>query len=212
MSVTGGKERRTQEERSATTRAALLDATIECLVEHGYAGTTTSRVAERAGLSRGAHLHHFQTRAALVAAAVEWLGTRRTAEFVEQLEALGSGGERVPEALDLLWRLYTTPLFYATFELAAAARTDPELRSHLAPVERTLNRETYRLGVELFPEFAGRSDFGELLDVVLSTIRGLAMLKMLQPGDTRLERRWKAARDRLIEVFEAGEGRVAQAA
>jgi AcrR family transcriptional regulator len=54
--------RRSQAERSAATRDALLDATIVCLVEDGYANTTTSRVAERAGVSRGAHLHHFQTR------------------------------------------------------------------------------------------------------------------------------------------------------
>ena len=68
---------RTQAERSATTRQALLDATIRCLVEEGYANTTTARVAELAGVSRGAHLHHFQTRSSLVAAAVEHLRARR---------------------------------------------------------------------------------------------------------------------------------------
>src|ERR1700682_1902920 len=63
MTVSAGtSSRRSQAERSATTRDALLDATIACLVEDGYANTTTSRVAERAGVSRGAHLHHFQTR------------------------------------------------------------------------------------------------------------------------------------------------------
>ena len=73
--------RRTQRERSAATQAALLDAAIDCLIAEGYANTTTSRVAARAGLSRGAHLHHFQTRAALVAAAVERFATRRVAEL-----------------------------------------------------------------------------------------------------------------------------------
>ena len=72
-------QRRSQAERSASTRAALLDATIASLVQDGYANTTTSRVAERAGVSRGAHLHHFQTRQALVAAAMERLAERRGA-------------------------------------------------------------------------------------------------------------------------------------
>src|SRR5208282_2690558 len=72
--------RRSQAERSATTRDALLDATIACLVEDGYANTTTSRVAERAGVSRGAHLHHFQTRQVLLAAAMERLAERRGAQ------------------------------------------------------------------------------------------------------------------------------------
>ncbi len=72
--------RRSQAERSASTREALLDATIACLVEDGYANTTTARVSERAGLSRGAHLHHFQTRQALLAAAMEHLAERRGRE------------------------------------------------------------------------------------------------------------------------------------
>src|SRR5439155_19309262 len=61
--------RRTQEERSAATREALMDATIDCLVDYGYAGTTTTRVAARARLSRGAQMHHFQRKAPLVVAA-----------------------------------------------------------------------------------------------------------------------------------------------
>lgn len=61
---------RTQQERREDTRARLLTATIECLVEHGYARTTTQRVQDRAGLSRGALLHHFATKEALLVAAV----------------------------------------------------------------------------------------------------------------------------------------------
>ena len=40
------KKRRTQAERRAATRGALLDATIDCLVEFGYANTTTNRIVE----------------------------------------------------------------------------------------------------------------------------------------------------------------------
>ena len=65
--------RRSQDERTAQTRARVLDAVLGCLVERGYAGTTTTAVAARAGVSRGAQLHHYRTRAALVAAAVEHL-------------------------------------------------------------------------------------------------------------------------------------------
>ena len=83
--------RRSQAERSATTREALLDAAIACLIEEGYASTTTSRVAERAGVSRGAHLHHFQTRTALVGAAVEQLARRWLGELRDASEALPDG-------------------------------------------------------------------------------------------------------------------------
>src|SRR5215468_6574679 len=85
MSVTTQTQRRsktgrTQEERSAAMRERLLDATIDCLVEYGYSGTTTTRVAERAGVTRGAQVHHFPTKTDLVTAAVRHLATKR-AEF-----------------------------------------------------------------------------------------------------------------------------------
>src|SRR3954469_23741665 len=88
-----GRPRRSQAERSAATREALLDATLECLVQDGYANTTTARVAERAGVSRGAHLHHFQTRQALVAAAIEHLAQRRTRELLAAAADLPPGAE-----------------------------------------------------------------------------------------------------------------------
>ena len=195
--------RRTQEERSATTRAALLDATVDCLIELGYHGTTTARVAERAGLSRGAHLHHFQTRAALVAAAVDHLSVRRADEWVREVEAMSQGPDRVREGLDLMWRLYSGPLFMAAVDLSAAARTDPELRAQLAPVERVLNRRTIQLCAQLFVEQAERPDFTRLLEHALATIRGLAMMRMLQPRRGELDTQWQYSRARLVELFEA---------
>lgn len=50
--------RRTQQERSTETRERLLDATVQSLIDLGYAKTTTTVVCERAGLSRGAQVHH----------------------------------------------------------------------------------------------------------------------------------------------------------
>ncbi len=143
--------RRSQAERSAATRDALLDATIACLVEDGYAKTTTSRVAERAGVSRGAHLHHFQTRQALVAAAMERLAERRGAELLAAAEDLPQGRERLVQGLDLLWASYANPLFQAALDLWSHARTDADLRERLVPVERRLDRQTLAITRQLFP-------------------------------------------------------------
>ena len=83
---------RTQQERREDTRARLLAATIECLVEHGYAGTTTQRVQDRAGLSRGALLHHFATKEALLVAAVSHVADAQISAV--RAEAAGRCGER----------------------------------------------------------------------------------------------------------------------
>jgi AcrR family transcriptional regulator len=196
---------RTQAERSATTRQALLDATIRCLVEEGYANTTTARVAELAGVSRGAHLHHFQTRSALVAAAVEHLRIRRAEELMAAADALPSGPERVTQALDLLWRSYTSPLFQGALDLWSAGRTDADLRSHLVKIEREFDRQTMELARRLFPQAAERPDFENLIELAASTIRGLTLLDTLHAGRERSRRQWPFCRARLAAMLEETE-------
>jgi AcrR family transcriptional regulator len=198
--------RRSQAERSASTRQALLDATIACLMEDGYASTTTSRVAERAGVSRGAHLHHFQTRQALMAAAMEHLAERRGEQLLAAAQQLPAGRERIAQGLDLLWASYASPLYQAALDLWTDARTDPDLRQRLARVERDLDRQTLRLSATLFGEVARQPGFDGLLEMATATMRGLALLDTVNPGAGRNRRQWPFCRARLVEMFESGAG------
>ena len=205
MSATAStrSSRRSQAERSEATRNALLDATIACLVEDGYANTTTARVAERAGVSRGAHLHHFQTRAALVAAAVERLASRRRRELLAAAEELPPGGrERIVRGLDLIWESYASPLFQGALDLWTDARTDPELRAHLVEVERALDRHTLEFAARLFPAAAASPDFDRLVELAVATARGLSLLDTLHPGSDRNRQQWAFCRERLADLFE----------
>lgn len=197
------QERRSQAQRSAATREALLDATIASLVEDGYANTTTARVAERAGVSRGAHLHHFQTRQALVAAAMERLAQRRAAELNAAAERIPPGREGILQGLDLLWAGYASPLYQAALELWMHARTDTELRERLTVVERELDRQTLAVSARLFPSIAGGPDFERLIEMAAATMRGLSLVETLQPGSGRNRRQWAFSRVRLLELFEA---------
>jgi AcrR family transcriptional regulator len=196
--------RRNQAQRSAATRAALLDATLESLVEDGYAGTTTARVSERAGLSRGAHLHHFQTRDALLAAAAQHLTRRRGQELLAAAATLPAGGDRIAQGLDLLWESYADPLYQAALELWTHARTDAALRECLLPVEREFDRQTLELARELFPEAATRPDFDRLLELALATMRGLVVLDTLHPEGRRARKQWAFCRERLAVLLGGG--------
>jgi AcrR family transcriptional regulator len=201
--VTATQPRRTQEERRAATRGALLDAAIACLVDHGYEGTTTGRVCERAGLSRGAHLHHFGTRPALVAAALEELAMRRLDEIRGELASLPPGEERIEQALDAIWGWFTGPLFQASIDLAAAARTDEELRAQLAPVEARLSHGTLLCCREMLADDAEDRSRDQLIQMTLGTVRGLALLPILHPGHRNAAKQWAFARDRLAALFRA---------
>ena len=134
----GLTERRTQEERSQATRQALLDATIASLIERGYSGTSTTEIARRAGVSRGAQLHHFGSKNTLVAAAIEHLNTRRVEQVHASAAAIPNGPERPRAALASMAATFEGPLYAAAVELWIAARTDDELRQALLPVESRL--------------------------------------------------------------------------
>ena len=200
-STTGTGERRTQAERSAATVDALLDATIECLVERGFGGTTTTLISERAGVSRGAQLHHFQTRSALVAAAVERLSALRAEQGLALAEELPEGPERIAAGLDLIWSGYEHPFFQAAIDLWSHARTDPELRALLVEVERTFDRQTLEVAVRVFPDQAGKPGFERKLEMALATMRGLALLTTLNPGSDRAAKQWKNCRAELVTIF-----------
>ena len=198
--------RRTQAERTAATRARLLDATVECLEEVGYARTTTTLIAERAGVSRGAQLHHFPSKAALVAEAVDHLARRRIDEARHEAAKLPAGGDRVGTTLDLIWKGQAGDLFNATLELWVAARTDPELSEKLAPVESELLQEVMASAAEAFgPAIAARGDFESLVMMALSTAQGLALLREYGSEPREIERMWAFARERLATLFETKE-------
>ena len=165
---------RTQAQRREQTRTALLDATIDCLVELGYARTSVQEICARARVSKGAVQHHFTTKAELMAAAVEHLTNRLRRELATSLDELPGGGSGVAAAIDLLWRGYSGTLSTAVTELWVAARTDPELRAAIRPVDRALGRATLehvtQVAGELPPERAEM-----LFWLTVNLTRGLAL-------------------------------------
>ena len=176
-----------QQERSRLTQQRLLTATIECLVEFGWSGATTTVIAERAGVSRGAQLHHYPTRAALVLAAVGHLSERRANEI--RLEAAALDGarpeQRLDRVIDMLAAAFTGPLFVAALEVWVAARTDPDLRRALIPMEARVGREMHRLTVDLLQADESQPGVRETVQVTLDLLRGLGVANMLTDDSAR---------------------------
>ncbi|HWD67102.1 MAG TPA: TetR/AcrR family transcriptional regulator [Caulobacteraceae bacterium] len=116
--------RRTQSERSASTRGRLIDAAIECLCDLGYAGATTGAIVERAGLSRGALLHHFRTRDALMREVGVEISRRLEALFFEMVAELPSEAS-FKDVFIIGRRQIQTREFRANAVLQTATRADP---------------------------------------------------------------------------------------
>jgi AcrR family transcriptional regulator len=66
-----GQQRRTQPERSAATRSAVVTAARQLFGSEGYAAVGTERIALAAGATRGALYHQFADKAELFAAVLD---------------------------------------------------------------------------------------------------------------------------------------------
>jgi AcrR family transcriptional regulator len=187
-----------QEERTRAMRQRLLDATVECLVEFGWSGTSTTLVSQRAGVSRGAQLHHFPTKADLVLAAVEHLSDARRQELRAAAADLPTGRRRTRAVLEMLATHFTGPVFSAALELWVAARTDASLREAVGPLEQRIGRETHRSTVELLGFDQSEPGVRELVQATLDLVRGLGLANTLTDDAARRERildEWAAVLD-----------------
>jgi AcrR family transcriptional regulator len=195
--------RRTQAERSAAMRQRLLDATIDCLVTYGYAGTTTHRIAQRAGVTRGAQIHHFRSKEDLVVAAIEHLAQQRVQKAIGDLDMIRENPDTATAILDFLWSLHQGPVFVATIELWIASRTDKVLAAQIQRVEPVVIAGVFAGIVELLPDQAHRKELRHAAYTTMDAIRGLLISSFVDGDQERLQRRWARARSHLRGDIEA---------
>jgi AcrR family transcriptional regulator len=173
--------RRSQEERSRAARKKLLDATIAVLVERGYGGLSTKEVAMRAGLSSGALVHHFATKADLVIAAT-------TAVYEESIRrgqkvAMSARAARNPVRgfIEDCASVYFEWPFLAALEVLVAARSDIALLEQILPVMRRYREVTNTIWLDVFRRSGiGEADCDLLLNLSLNMVRGMAVNSLWQ--------------------------------
>ncbi|MEV1079378.1 TetR/AcrR family transcriptional regulator [Streptomyces sp. NPDC050211] len=192
-------DRAPKQDRSRATRQRLLEAAVACLAEHGWAGSTVSVVAERAGVSRGAAQHHFPTREDLFTAAVEYVAEERSGA----LRALFPQDTTVDRrtAVSALVDLYTGPLFRAALHLWVAASNEEQLRPRVTELEARVGRETHRIAVELLGADESRAGVRETVQGLLDMARGLGLANLLTDDRPRRERvvaQWAVLLDEVL--------------
>jgi len=187
-----------QAQKSASTRTQIIEAAIRCFVDYGYSRTTTTLIAETAGLSRGAMLHHFPSKLAVVRAAVEHLHAKRLRAFRKAVTKPSADRDHVRQSVEAYWSHVRHPMFVAFFELAVAARTDKELAAILRPAQEAFEKEWHRQAVEVFPEWQGRGDkFDLALDISRYVLEGMA-ISFLTHKETERDKRVLAYLDEKI--------------
>lgn len=183
----GPGEQGWQAQKSAATRDQILDAAVSCIVDLGYSRTTTMKIAERAGLSRGATLHHFPSKIDIIRAAVDYLHEKRLRAFRNSVISIPEGTDRIKAATDAYWAHATHPIFVAFFELSVVARTDKELEKILRPAQVSFDEEWYKTAQELFPEWQSDQEAFDLaLSLVQHLMEGIAVSSMTHPRQHKM--------------------------
>ncbi len=198
--------RRTRGERTADSRQLILDATLDCLFEDGYARTTTVTIQTRAGVSRGRLLHHFPHRDGLLVAACQHLASRHLAEMQTwvsgTLDPDCPDAARLDRAVGLLWSTFRQPYFWGAVELWTAARTDPGLRATLQPEERRLGTAIRHVVDAMFGgSITAAPGYPTVRELLFTSMRGVALTYAFDQRDPERDPHlpmWRAAARTLL--------------
>ncbi|MFI6865547.1 TetR/AcrR family transcriptional regulator [Nocardia sp. NPDC050406] len=167
------------QERSLRTRALLLDATIESLYEVGYANASTADISGRAGVTRGAFLHHFHTRTELFAQAIEHLAIRQREAMRAAVDRVSNSTPPAEILVTLIAATFAGELGSASVELFVAIRNDDELRHHMLRVQHALTREVLTVVSELIGSDASPTHVENAFWMTINLVRGTIVDEML---------------------------------
>ena len=195
-----------QAEKSAMTRLAILEATIKCLLELGYANTTTALIANYAGVSRGAMMHHFPSRSAVMNAVVGYLHVRRINEYRSLMTDIDSPDQKLTRnairtSVESAWKYVNLPSFVAYQELLSAARTDQELAKAIGEVEQDFEREFLKTVRSVFPHWKQVKSLQAAHDLVQFVMQGMGVAYRSSHREQRARRMIETVTDHLERIY-----------
>jgi AcrR family transcriptional regulator len=174
--------------RADRTRALVIDETIRCILDEGFAAASAKHITERAGVTWGVVQYHFGDRDGLLMAVVD----KGFADLLEALRELPAAAEKVRDRtefiIDAAWEAFSSPTSMAALEILIATRAmrDPGAGEHLA----ALGTAMAKLGKQIGEGLAARHA-AAIGNLIWATLRGLVVnaLVIPEPLDTRRERR-----------------------
>ena len=175
--------RRSQQQRRTETSAKLRKATIELIAEQGYVNTTTIEIAERAGVSRGALMHHYPAKIDLIADSACEVWSEAISQVRLLAQALSRGQLDVDTFVEGVWdRVFPKSAVIMTLDLVSAAKSDENLQERISPPLQELFEAYDQIAIQAFAETGLSTEQGRVI-VSLTTcmIRGLKLQELMHP-------------------------------
>jgi AcrR family transcriptional regulator len=182
--------------RGDDTRAKIIDETVRCIVEEGFAAATAKHVAERAGVTWGVIQYHFGDRNGLLTAVVDD-GVARLIDSLSSAEVSDLPlRERIEVVVDTAWSCYSSPTSMAAFEILRATRDSPGASSRRHLLE--MNSAIGQLG-RLITEDPSKEGVAE---VIWATLRGVVLAQMITGTAVDWSRERRALIDMVTRVLQ----------
>jgi len=193
--------RRTQAERSEETRERILKAASNLIRKRGYARFRTAEVSAEAGLSRGAQLHHFPTKDALVVATLEFVFKQAQELSRKRASAVNRPRDLIEAVIADAREFFFSEHFMVAIDIVLSTSTDHAVRRRILEISRKARRPVETAWTEaLLASGVPAALSADIVALTLSLVRGMA-LRTLWDNDPKwfdeLFRLWK----RMIKVF-----------
>lgn len=181
---------RTQQQRREETVGRLLEASIESIVEVGYAHASAAVITKRAGVSVGALFRHFETMGDFMAATASEVLRRQVESFTKQVAAIPADRPALEAALVILRDITGGSTNAVLYELMVAARTDEKLNAHLREVMAQYTAKILDAARALpGAEAIGEETFPVLVALMTNVFDGAAMVRGIFPEPDLEEQR-----------------------
>ncbi len=184
-----------QQLRSARTRRKILQATLDSIYEDGFQNASTPEIVRRAGVSRGALLHHFPSKEQLIAAAVQFLLDAEVADMRRVASAYAERRLTMDDFIDDMWRRFSGRLFMITIDFLASARTDDKLREAVIPVSLQFHRSLNEIWSQFFVNHSlAPRKVQTLLNATLCMMRGMGVQSIIRNDPqyySEIQETWK---------------------
>jgi len=170
------RTRRSQEERTAHTRASLIQAAIDVLDEVGFTKTTSMRIAKKANVSRGAFQHQFGTVQNLMLEVVNHLSSELVGQIEVEMTKFASPAERLAVIATRYWEVYQSVAYRAVLLIWIGSVHDRELVERVDALMRSIDEERDRKWKEVFADIqVPERELAMFRRMLLAMVRGLAM-------------------------------------
>lgn len=181
---------RTQQQRREETVARLLQASIDTIIEVGYARASAAVITKRAGVSVGALFRHFETMGDFMAATAYEVLRRQLETFTKQVAEIPADRPALPAALTILRDITARSTNAVLYELMVAARTDEKLKETLQNVLGQYSAKIHDAaralpGAESFPE----ETFPVIVALMTNVFDGAAIVRGVLPQPELEEQR-----------------------